>query len=203
MEIKKGIIRSSLISKFIDSKDSKDFTDSAKKMLKEILFETISGNSRKSFIKLDNSNESHSSAWGLKYEKEAIDYYCKLKNVKGHKPNHKDYDILSGCCDYKINDLNYLLEIKCPFDPTVHMGNIKKKKVIKTANDQIQTYLFLYDCEYCDFISYDPRMTDMFKMKVIRVYRDKDFKLKIDKMLKNCKDYMNEEYKLLKKGINQ
>lgn len=189
-----GTIRANCINKFVKAKEVKELTNVAKNYLKEVLFEKLSGMQRHSLMELSIGNDKNSNVWGRNNENVAIEYYEKLNNVKVIKPKHKIVDIVAGRCDGEIIDCEGLIEVKCPYNPVIHLDNLKKNKVSYSENTQMQVYLWLYDKKYCDYISFDPRLPEKYRMKVIRVERDNDFISKVKTSVELAKDYMNSEF---------
>lgn len=66
---------------------------------------------------------------------------------------------------------NGLLEIKCPNSAT-HIETIKTAKIATKYIYQMQWQMRCADREWCDFVSYDPRMPDGLRLWVKRVERD-------------------------------
>lgn len=65
------------------------------------------------------------------------------------------------------------MEIKCPYNSTVHLKTLMQGHLPDEYKWQVQGQLMVLDREFCDFISYDPRMKDEAnRMRIIRVERD-------------------------------
>jgi putative phage-type endonuclease len=67
-----------------------------------------------------------------------------------------------------------LIEIKVPNTAT-HIETLRNKEVPKQYIAQIQGQMWITGREWCDFISYDPRLPDNAQMFIRRVKRDKLF----------------------------
>jgi hypothetical protein len=63
------------------------------------------------------------------------------------------------------------IEIKCPFDPSVHVNTLLTREVPKDYEWQVVGHLLVTGRDWCDFISFDPRMDCKEKLCVIRVER--------------------------------
>lgn len=79
-----------------------------------------------------------------------------------------------GC----IDDLG-LVEIKCPNTAT-HMATLKENKVPVEYMPQIQGQLWITDREWCDFVSYDPRMPEGAQLFIQPVLRDHTYILNLE-----------------------
>lgn len=64
------------------------------------------------------------------------------------------------------------LEIKCPWNTTVHLKNLRAGEVPKEYMYQIQTQLLVMQLDFADFVSYDPRCPAKYRMMTKRVNRD-------------------------------
>jgi hypothetical protein len=66
------------------------------------------------------------------------------------------------------------IEIKCPFNSAVHLQTILNGMPAEHMA-QVQGVMWITDAEWCDFISFDPRMPDDLKLYVQRIERDDEF----------------------------
>jgi hypothetical protein len=79
-----------------------------------------------------------------------------------------------------------IIEIKCPFDPIKHMKNFALT-IIDMSHEyygQIQSNIESSKADWCDFVSFDPRQSEPYRIKVIRVFRDQFY---IDAMITRIK----------------
>jgi hypothetical protein len=65
------------------------------------------------------------------------------------------------------------LEIKCPNSAT-HIETLKSNQVAHKYLLQMQWQMACADRQWCDFVSFDPRMPDHLTLYVQRVERDND-----------------------------
>jgi len=66
-----------------------------------------------------------------------------------------------------------LIEIKCPNSST-HIETMKAGKIPTRYIYQMQWQMRCTDRQWCDFVSYDPRMPESLRLWVKRVYRDNE-----------------------------
>lgn len=66
-----------------------------------------------------------------------------------------------------------LCEIKCPNTAT-HIDTLKSQKLPTQYYWQVMGQMWITGREWCDFISYDPRMPANSRLFVLRVYRDNE-----------------------------
>lgn len=81
-----------------------------------------------------------------------------------------------------------LAEIKCPLS-TTHLNYILADQVPPEYYLQVQGQLWVMNREWCDFISFDPRMPQNKKLFVKRCYRSNDTISDIEKAVKQ---FLNE-----------
>lgn len=130
--------------------------------------------------------------WGTYYEEYAIRMYEDLTGMRivdaPFCPIKEYENYAGGSPDGFIEGENGIIEVKCPFNPNNHVttlidGTINPKYWTKYYT-QIQFNLFATEADFCDFISYDPRMLeDDLKIKIIRIDRDEEYITKIKERL--------------------
>lgn len=76
----------------------------------------------------------------------------------------------SGCSPDGLVDDDGLVEIKCPNTAT-HIETLVGKAVPAKYVTQIQWQMACTGREYCDFVSYDPRMPENMRFFCVRVHR--------------------------------
>ena len=122
--------------------------------------------------------------WGTDHEEEAIKFYEKQTGLRINEapfvPLENFEDEAGGSPDGFIEGENGIIEVKCPYISANHIAaliehNIPKKSYAQYYT-QIQFNLMCTEADYCDFISYDPRMIDdKHKMFVLRIPRDEAY----------------------------
>ena len=85
-------------------------------------------------------------------------------------------------------DNDGLIEIKCPNTAT-HIETLKTEKVDPKYITQMQWQMALTDREWCDFVSYDPRMPEDLSLFVKRVPRDPQM---IGDLMKQVTEFLGE-----------
>jgi len=89
-----------------------------------------------------------------------------------------------GCSPDRLIDDNGLLEIKCP-KPEIHIGYLIANKCPSGYYLQVQGQLMITGREWCDFMSYHPKLPEL----IVRVWRDDE----IISALKERIEYFNAE----------
>lgn len=87
-----------------------------------------------------------------------------------------------------------MIEIKCP-KTTTHIDTILRNKVPAEYIPQIQGNMWVCDRQWCDFISFDPRMKST-RIWVIRVERDQKY---IDNLKREVIGFVLELKELIEK----
>lgn len=72
-----------------------------------------------------------------------------------------------------------LIEIKCP-NTTTHIETLRTKKAPAKYINQMQWQMRCTDRQWCDFVSFDPRLPEHLQLFVVRVERDGELIAKLD-----------------------
>ena len=82
-----------------------------------------------------------------------------------------------------------LIEIKCP-NSTTHVEYLERGILPAKYISQVQGQLWITGREWCDFVSFDPRMPHNLQLLIVRVERDdtyiKDLEAGIAEFLNEC-----------------
>lgn len=82
--------------------------------------------------------------------------------------------IMTGASPDGLVEWDGAIEIKCPFNSVNHVNTLRSG-MPQEHMAQIQGVLWLIDRDWCDFVSFDPRMPAELKLYVQRILRDQDF----------------------------
>lgn len=128
--------------------------------------------------------------WGIDNEAQArVAFEVQTGQFVDQVPfvDHPNIDGFGCSPDGLIGNLG-LVEIKCPNSAT-HWSYIKAKAPPTKYFIQMQAQMACTNTEWCDFVSFDPRMPERSKLLIVRVPRDQNF---IDEMEKEVKQFLNE-----------
>lgn len=142
--------------------------ESRKKYKTKLVAERLSGQGQDSY-----SNAA--MEWGVEQEPFArMAYEVAAGNLvdKTGFWHHPTINWLGVSPDGLVGD-DGLVEIKCP-NTTTHLDYILDNKVPAKYFKQIQCQLWVTGREWCDFISYDPRLPDPNKLFIKRCPRDEE-----------------------------
>lgn len=132
--------------------------------------------------------------WGTENEAAAIAEYSATRfvNVNAERFQFFQYTSAIGCTPDGIVGEDGCIEVKCPFDPAVHVNTLLTQKVPKDYEWQVIGHLLCTGRQWCDFISFDPRMCRPQRLVVIRVERDATLLAYLHDRLAMAVDTLNE-----------
>jgi hypothetical protein len=118
--------------------------------------------------------QMNAMTWGNQYEPEAIRSYEEMtKETVTDAPFHFNSKIKgsgSSVDGYVGND--GLIETKCPYNGINHIAALLYDEIKPEYVKQIQKQLFDTGRQWCDFVSFDPRMKKEYQTKIIRIFPD-------------------------------
>ena len=119
------------------------------------------------------SVSAKSMDWGNENESKAITEYANRFEWDVDSTPFQYFDLtddIGGTPDGLVGGSG-CLEIKCPFDPAVHVNTLLTKEVPIEYEWQVVGHLLVTGRDWCDFISFDPRMEGKHRLCVVRVER--------------------------------
>ena len=102
-----------------------------------------------------------------------------------------------GCSPDGLVSDRGLLEIKCPNSAT-HWEYFKSKKPPQKYFIQMQAQIAVTNKDWCDFVSFDPRMPDRSQLLIVRVDRDDAFIAEMEAEIKKFLEEVQTEVNLMK-----
>jgi putative phage-type endonuclease len=82
--------------------------------------------------------------------------------------------LMAGCSPDGLVDWDGLIEIKCPWNTANHIETLLNGMPTEHI-PQVQGQMWITGREWCDFVSYDPRMPEALQLHVQRIQRDEAF----------------------------
>lgn len=129
---------------------------------------------------------------GTIVEAEAREYYAQINDCIVKEVGFVQMSEDVGCSPDGLIGEDGLIEIKCPNSST-HIGYILDNKMPTTYRQQVQGQLWVTGRKWCDFISYDPRVSKRIYWHT-RVKRDEQYiaeiQVKIGKFVEDLKNLM-------------
>jgi len=91
------------------------------------------------------------------------------------------------------------IEIKCPYNPAIHLKTVLSREMPKEHIPQVQGNIWLAEREWCDFISFDPRMPQGSKARlfIVRVFRDDEYIKKLSERVLDFAELVKSKSELL------
>ena len=147
--------------------------------------------------------DSYSNAameWGVQTESQAAMAYEVAKETLLDKTGFWKHNQIQwlGCSPDRLVENDGLVEIKCP-NTTTHIDYWLAKKVPSEYVKQVQGQLWVMEREWCDFVSFDPRLPEKNRLLIVRAYRDEKF---IKQMQQEVDQFLNEVEALIIKLVD-
>ena len=148
------------------------------------------------------SQESYTNSsmeWGVQNEGSArVAYEVKSGNFVDQVPfiDHPSIEWFGCSPDGLVSDRG-LVEIKCPNSAT-HWEYFKAKEPPKKYFIQMQAQIAVTGRDWCDFVSFDPRMPDRSQLLIVQVPRDETFIAEMEEEIKKFLDEVEVEVKQMK-----
>lgn len=119
-----------------------------------------------------------SCQWGIDHEWEAIQEYEERTFCKVFAPVEfrasKSHPYVGGTMDGLVGKVGGI-EVKSPFDSMNHLYNLQSSaQLYKDYWYQVQGYFWIFELQWIDFISYDPRFPSPSNLHIKREYPDED-----------------------------
>ena len=149
----------------------------------ELALQRVTGN-------IEPSYTNDAMAWGTATEPQArVDYEVKTGNFVDQIAfvEHPTIEWF-GCSPDGLVGNDGLIEIKCPNSAT-HWATIKDGKPPNKYVIQMQTQMACTNRQWCDFVSFDPRMPERSQLFICRVERDQTM---IDEIEAEIKKFLSE-----------
>lgn len=116
-------------------------------------------------------------AWGTDVEPLALAAYeARTGNIVTEVgfTRHESIQFVGVSPDGLIDD-DGSIEMKCPYNSINHLITIREQKMPDEHIPQVQGVMWVTNRKWCDFISYDPRMPDHYKLFIQRIIRDEKY----------------------------
>jgi putative phage-type endonuclease len=119
--------------------------------------------------------------WGTDTEPQARMAYEAHKKVLVDEEGFIDHPSIAnfGCSPDGLIGVDGLIEIKCPNSKT-HIDTLLSGKAPSKYIPQMQTQMAVTGRQYCDFVSFDPRLPEDLQLFIVRVDRDNEYITKLE-----------------------
>jgi putative phage-type endonuclease len=152
---------------------------------------------------IEASFSNDAMKWGTETEPQArVAYEVKTGNFVDQVPfiEHPAIDWF-GCSPDGLVGTKGLMEIKCPNSNT-HWNTIKSGEPAQKYIIQMQTQMACTGTEWCDFVSFDPRMPERSQLFIKRVERDDKYIAEIEAEVQKFLEEVSVEVQLMKGNNN-
>ena len=113
--------------------------------------------------------------WGTEQEPAARAAYERVTGRIVEETGFVAHDtLMAGCSPDGLIDWDGLIEIKCPWGTANHIETLLNGMPAEHI-PQVQGQMWITGREWCDFVSYDPRMPAELQLHVQRIQRDETF----------------------------
>lgn len=157
--------------------------------MKQLVAEMLTGEPLETYV-------STEMKWGTETEPQARSVYELDNAVEVEEVSFIKYGELSvGVSPDGLVGNNGVLEIKCPSTVT-HIDTLLYGKMPQCHTAQVQGQLWVSEREWCDFVSFDPRIKTDKSYFCVRVYRDEEY---IKNLKSEVTKFAEELHELVKK----
>jgi putative phage-type endonuclease len=183
LELRKGKVTASRVADIL-AKTKTGVSASRANYLMELAIQRVTG-----FIEESYTNAA--MQWGKDNEGTARALYEAKADVFVDQVPFIDHPTVEGfgCSPDGLVGTEGLVEIKCP-NSTTHWEYFKKNVPPQKYVIQMQAQMACTNTQWCDFVSYDPRMPERSQLLIVRVARDDSFIN--DVMIPEITTFLNE-----------
>lgn len=113
----------------------------------------------------------------------------------------------AGASNDGVIDDDGMVEIKCPFNTVNHVRTVVAVDMPKEHMPQVQGNLWINGREWCDFISFDPRIDGDGRLFIKRIYRDetyiKNLERRVLAFIQKLDSVLLESFGVAWEGVNK
>lgn len=164
----------------------------------------------------DCAPRSRAMDWGTLMEDSArVRYQNETENEVLDAPfiPLKGFDKFAGGSPDGIIRSGGIIEIKCPFNPAVHLTHFLYEKAEDLKADNLQYYCQIQYNMICveretgneilfgDFVSYDPRISRSKQLKILRISKDVEVQNQLLERTKLAVEYFKEKINQINKSV--
>lgn len=141
--------------------------------------------------------------WGTLMEDSARQRYSEVMGYEvltvGFVPYERFPNLAGASPDGMIREERGGLEIKCPFTLEKHLRHLLYEKQEDLRENEPEYYwqccmnMLVTDCEFWDFVSYNPYISSSKQLKVLRIRRDESDMALLEERIALAVDYIREQ----------
>lgn len=165
-----GKVTASKVASVLAKKDSATRSD----YLTDLVLERLTGKQQEFY-------QNEAMQWGTDTEPQARMAYEAHSNNLVDELGFIDHPTIAnfGCSPDGVIGEDGLIEIKCPNSKT-HLSTLLSGKAPSKYIPQMQTQMAVMNRQWCDFVSFDPRLPEELQLFVVRVNRDNEYIAKLE-----------------------
>lgn len=169
LDMRVGKLTASKVHDATAKQKNKKYYKARETYMRDNIVEILTGKSVDSFT-------SHAMKWGIEHEPQACAAYEFIKDLEVEHIAFADHPMVerAGASPDGLVGDDGLIEIKCPNTAT-HIDYRLTRVVPDNYFAQMQWQMACLEREWCDFVSFDPRLPEHLKTLIIRVPRDEAF----------------------------
>ena len=183
-----GKVTASKVAAVLAKKDSATRAD----YLTDLVLERLTGKQQEFY-------QNEAMQWGTDTEPQARMAYEAQTSTLVDELGFIDHPTIAnfGCSPDGVIGEDGLIEIKCPNSKT-HLSTLLSGKAPTKYIPQMQTQMAVMNRQWCDFVSFDPRLPEDLQLFVVRVNRDNEYIAKLEEEVVVFLDEVNETVNKLK-----
>ena len=202
---RKGMLTASEIVNILTKGRGKDevFGKTALSYLNDKIAERFMESEMYVYYMNDVKKSTPAMRWGTEYEDTARESYELQKSVKvmdcPFTPLKGFDDFVGGSPDGRLSTLDRIIEIKCPYNPAVHIEHCKWNvpEDLKNGNPQyyaqVQLNMLVTGTALCDFISYSPLYRKGMDLHILEIPKDEEYCKVLMERIELSVNYIKEQ----------
>ena len=149
-----------------------------------------------------HSFKAGSTEWGKEHEAKALQAYQDRYGIEAECQPYQFFkleDGIGGTPDATVGMVG-CVEAKCPWNPAIHVNTLITREIPKEYIWQVEGHMLVTGRQWCDFISFDPRMSDPERLVAIRHNRNEEVMTFLLRRLREGRDYVNQTVSSIRDG---
>ncbi|HYD34141.1 MAG TPA: YqaJ viral recombinase family protein [Methylophilaceae bacterium] len=132
------------------------------------------------------------------YAREAYEFETGLIVIESDFITHPQYDFVGASPDGLVGT-DGGLEMKCPKDSGIHLERFESGMDEEEFMPQVMGCLWVTGRKWWDWVSYDPRMPEEFRLYRQRITRDDEYIAKLEKSVLEAEELVKEKLNKLQR----
>lgn len=180
-------------SKFYDmlAKTRNGYASTRANYKAELVIERLTGEKIEGYI-------NAAMQWGVETEELArMTYMLKTGNEVTECGFFSHNTLMAGASPDGLIGTDGSLEIKSP-NPATHIETLHLASIPNKYFPQVQGQLYMTERQWCDFVSFDPRLPNNAQIFITRVHRDEDYIQMLERELEMFLQEVTEEVEFVR-----